>query len=541
MKRKFLSMVLAFGMALSLVACGSSSTEGNASGSSNAAEAEGTSAAADSGNAEGGRTLTIGTNTAPQNISPFTSFTNRQPVVFYLYETLIARDADNKMYGIIAKDWTTEDNITYDINIYDYVYDTNGNQIKAEDVVFSMEHARDEAANTWIVSCEVTGEYSVRLTLIDDAVSTFPTAIDRAPIVSKASYEASGDSMTTSSVSSAPYMVTDFVPNVSITFEKNLNYWQTDEGLQNPLYKESTIEKMVYTKISEAAQQTIALETGAIDVFDGIANTEVANFLEGGRDAENFTPLGYASTVSYIFYYANQGICAEDINLRFAIAHAINKDDIVKGAFHGLAKTPSFMGAPDGMSDLAPSSANDDYFKYDPELAKEYLAKSGYNGEKLRFLVPNEDNHNRIAAIVQGQLLAVGINAEIQSYDNAMFQSNFGDGSTWDISICQMGMDDVAFVWTFLSYDLAGGDNGSMGMAVKDEKLKEVLSVVNTVEGHTNENATIASDYINEMCYGQNLISTTQYIIFRKDLGAVEVPLISKSAQSRFIACTKFE
>lgn len=390
----------------------------------------------------------------------------------------------NRIYQLFDNNFVFSEKSFFLRPILTLSYDTSGNQIKAEDVVFSLEHSRDEAANTWIISCEATGEYSVHLVLVDDAVSTFFTAMDRAPIVSKASYEASGDSMTTSSISSAPYIVTDFVPNVSITFEKNPNYWQTDESVQNPLYKESTVDKLVYTKISEAAQQTIALETGAIDVFERVANTEVINFLEGGRDAENFTPLGYASATSYVFYYANQGICADDMDFRFAIAHAIDKAAIVKGAFDGLAKKPTFMGAPDGMSDLTPASAGDDYFKYDIDLAKEYLAKSTYNGEKLRLLVPNEDNHNRIAAIVQGQLLAIGIDAEIQSYDNAMFQSAFGDGSAWDFSICQMGMSDVAFVWSFLSYDLAGGETGSLGMAVKDEKLKAVLSVTLVDDSH---------------------------------------------------------
>ncbi|MDO4337481.1 MAG: ABC transporter substrate-binding protein [Eubacteriales bacterium] len=519
MKKRMLSGMLAFGMAVSLTA-----------GSIPVSAEE-----------EGGRELKVGATTAPQNISPFTSFTNRQPVCIYLYETLIEKDAEGNFYGILAKDWSTEDNITYDIEIYDYITDTEGNHITPEDVVFSLEHARDEAANTWIESAEVTGDYTVKVTLVDDAVSTFPTAMNRAPIVSKAAYEASEDSMTTTSVSTAPYMVTDFVPNVSITFEKNPNYWQTDESLQNPLYKEATVDKLYYTKISEAAQQTIALETGAIDVYANIANTEIGNFLEGGRDADNFTALGYASPTCYCFYYANQGICSEDLNLRYAIAHAIDKDVIVQGAFDGLAVVPTYMGAPDGMSDLTPSSASEDYFKYDPELAAEYLAKSSYNGEQLRLLVPNEDNHNRIAAIVQGQLMAIGLDVAITSYDNAMFQSSFGDGSAWDIAVCQMGMSDVAFVWSFLSWDLAGGDNGALGMAVKDEKLKEVLSTVNTIEGHTTENATIASDYINEMCYGQNLIATSQYYVFRKDLGAVDVPYLSMTQQDFFIACTKFE
>lgn len=124
MKRKFLSLVLALSMAFSLVACGDSSSGNTAVGNGDAATegaSTGTSAAGDSG-AASGRTLTVGANTAPQNISPFTNFTNRQPVVIYLYEKLMAKDSEGNYFGIIAKDWTTEDNITFDINIYDYVY-----------------------------------------------------------------------------------------------------------------------------------------------------------------------------------------------------------------------------------------------------------------------------------------------------------------------------------------------------------------------------------------------------------------------------------
>lgn len=520
MKKRTASKVIAFGLALSMAA---------------------TAVPVFAEEESSGRELKVGATTAPQNISPFTNFTNRQPVAQYLYETLVEKDAEGNFYGIIAKDWTTEDNITYDFEIYDYVTDTEGNNITAEDCVFSLEHARDEAANTWIESAEVTGDYTFTVTLVDDAASTFPTAMNRAPIVSKAAYEASEDGMATSCVNTAPYMVTDFVPNVSITFEKNPNYWQTDESVQNPLYKLMTIDKLAYTKIAEPAQQTIALETGAIDVYEKIANTEITNFLEGGRNADNFTALGYATPTSYVFYYANQGICGEDLNFRLAIAHAIDKEVIAQGAFNGLAKIPTYMGAPDGVSDLTPDSASEDYFAYDPELAAEYLAKSSYNGEQIRLLVPNEDTHNRMATIIQGQLMAIGLDVAITSYDNAMFQSTFGDGSAWDIAICQMGMADVAFVWTFLSYNLSGGDNGALGMAVQDEKLDEVLAAVNSVDGHNNENATVASDYINEMSYGQNLISTEQYWVFRKDLGAVEIPYLSQTVGEYILACTEFE
>ena len=487
-----------------------------------------------------GRELTVGNNMAPQNISPFTNFTNRQPVMQYLYETLALKDsATGELYGVIAKSWTTEDNINYDFEIYDYVYDTEGNHITAADCVFSLEHGRDEAAVTWIASVEQTGDYTFRLTATDDSVSTFPTIMERAVIVSQAAYEAASDGMSTSAVGTGAYMVTDFVPNVSITLEKNPNYWQTDEALQCHLYKEMTVDTLRYTKIAEASQQTIALETGAIDVFEKIANTEVANFVEGGRDADNFTAIANPTDTTYVLYFAAGGQCGADVNLRKAISYAIDKEMLVLGALDGNAVVPNFMGAMGGMSDLTPTTENPDYFNYDPAKAAEFLGQSSYKGEEIRLLVPNEDNHNRLAAIVQGYLMASGINCKIESYDNAMFQSAFGDKNAWDVAICQMGMRDVAFVWGFLSYKYSGGEQGAAGMAVQDEKFDELLGTVMSVDGHTNENATLLSDYINEMAYGEALVNTTSYWIFRKDIGAVAVP--RPDTIDHYIACTQFE
>ena len=488
-----------------------------------------------------GRSLTVGANMAPQNISPFANFTNRGPVTQYLYETLALKDpATQQFYGVLAKNWTTEDYVTYDFEIYDNIFDTAGNQIKASDCVFSLEHGRDDAAITWIVSAEVTGDYTFKLTLTDASPSSFSTVMERGAIVSQASYEAASDGMATSSVSSAPYMVTDFVPNVSITFEKNPNYWQTDEAAQNPMYKNMTVEKLAYTKIAEASQQSIALETGAIDVFEKIANSEVSNFLEGGRNADGFTVITKPTDITYVQYFASAGLCGTDINLRKAISYAIDKEMLVMGAMDGNAKVPTFMGALDGMSDLTPTSASEDYFKYDPAKAAEYLSQSSYKGEELRLLVPNEDNHNRLAAIVQGYLLASGINCRIDSYDNAMFQAAFGDSTAWDIAICQMGMRDVAFVWTFLSYQLSGGEYGAAGMAVQDEKLDELMAPLMTAEGHTNENATLASDYINEMAYGQALVNTVDNWVFNKNLGVVSLPQLATNETS-WICAAEFE
>lgn len=530
--KKLITLLLAACMLLTLAACGGTSDEPPAGGNDTPGTQD-TPGSSGTTTEDGKVVLNIGISTAPSNISPFTSFTNRQPVQNYLYENLMARDPDGNWYGIIAKDWTTEDNITYDIEIYDYVYDNAGNQIKAEDVAYSLIHARDEAANTWIADAEATGEYTVRLTLIDDQVSTLPTAIQRAPICSKASFEASEDGMTTTSVSSAPYIVTDFVPNVSISFEKNPNYWQKDESLQNPLYKTATVDTMNFIKISEAAQQSIALETGTIDAYYQISTTELENFFEGGRDYGKFDVIDVPSQLCYILYFGTEGYGA-DINFRKAVAYAINSKEIVVGAMAGYGIEPTFQGAPGGISDLTPTSASADYFAQDLDKAKEYLAQSSYKGEEIVFLCPNEPNHANIATIVLSQLQQIGISCKLNTYDNALFQADFATHGAFDIAVCQMGAGDIALVWSFLSANYA-----NFGMGVDDPAFDALLAEIMSIDTHTTETATKVSDYINDNVYGVNLAVGADYYVFKKELGAKEIPLVNQASYP--ISSTIFE
>ena len=524
---KLISIMLVMTMisvAVSGCAGGSSSAENQTEASKDSQTGTDHSNSNDTGSAEktGSREITIGSDQAVQNTSPFTHFSNRQPAQTQLYEMLFTKDIDGALVPILAKSWTTEDNLNFDIELFDYIYDSAGNNIKAEDAVFSFNRCKAEAGNTWIDSAKVTGEYTFRLTCVNTGVNTFYTAVSRTPIVSKAAFEASDDGMSTSTINTSPYIVTEFIPNVSITLEKRADYWQTNEEYLSPFAKNANIDKITYIKIAEAAQQTIALETGTIDAFELISNTEVPNFQEGGRDAENFKAHGQPRSSFYAWYYSmdESSPVAKDHNLRLAIAYAIDRQALAEGALGGQALACNFFGSPNGMCDLNPTTT--DGFSYNPDLAKEYLAKSGYSGQKLRLLVENQDNQNKLGAVIQGELLAIGIDSEILSYDNAMFQSCFYDPTTFDMSIVNMGTNDIVLVWNFFSY-LSGGETGIHGLA--DPELDTLLEVVNTIDGHTVENATKASDYINENCYGIGLVTPVMYYVVNNNTGIKDFPV----------------
>ena len=43
--------------------------------------------------------------------------------------------------GVLAKNWTQKDDTTYEVELYDYIHDTEGNPITASDIKFCFDSA----------------------------------------------------------------------------------------------------------------------------------------------------------------------------------------------------------------------------------------------------------------------------------------------------------------------------------------------------------------------------------------------------------------
>ena len=98
--------------------------------------------------------------------------------------------------------------------------------------------------------------------------------LTEAPIVSKAAYEASPDKFATKPITTSPYVLTEYVPGSSLTFERRADYWQTDKSL-GPKYNQANVQKVVFQIITEPAQHAIALETGSADISGYISSADV--------------------------------------------------------------------------------------------------------------------------------------------------------------------------------------------------------------------------------------------------------------------------
>lgn len=466
--------------------------------------------------AEEQKTLTLGSLATFASLTPFQPFASNQELQWLMWEFLATKGVDGELKGNIAKEWTTQDGVVYDITIFDNIYDSKGNHITAEDVAFCYEMLLSYGSSLQYRTVEQTGEYTVKMTLVDAGIGALDMTMCHVPIVSKTEYQKSGDGMASNPVSTAHYIVTDYVAGSSVTLTRNDNYWQKDESLIADSAR-ANYETVKLITISEPASQTMALETGSIDGFSTIDGSQQSKFIAGGEYESKFDGLLVTNGAGFYQYLsgAPNSIFANDPNLRLAVAYAIDRDSLNKGMTGGTGITATVNGnqfAPDAptiYSDAEP------YLPRNVELAKEYLAKSNYNGQKLRYLTAAAGG-GKDGVIIQQYLSEIRIPVEVMAYDLMVYLTNFRDPTTYDLAMCQNEALFNSSYWN-QQYGIVKED-GSVRTGWVDPELSQFVAYTNTPEGHTQENINKLAKMLDEKMYSFATTVQVKYSVIKKGL-----------------------
>lgn len=436
--KRTLAVLLAGIMVFSLTACGGNAKTQDSQKSPNIKTEEAGTV----------KTLNVGLNGTVTDVSPFKApDTIGYPIQFTMYEALFTTPnvSSQETLPVVGKSWEWVDDLTAKIEIYDYVHDVNGNKITAEDVVFAYETQKAAATQTdtaYIDTVKATGDYTLELKLTKPNQATMVKLLTHTNIINKAAYEA--DPETTPGT--APYKLTAFTNGSEYVYERTSDYWQKDE--LTVYSSEANIDKIVFQCIPEKTQMTTALETGEIQMAIGVNGMEAARFEAGGQNEDGFsvdTNTGSFSN-TFIFNCTDSSPC-KDENLRKAVLYGINRQAIVDTVLSKAGVVAKDM-ASDQLGGYNVEWLEEDYYSYDPAKAAEYLEKSSYQGETLRIEADSTNSSN--LELIQGQLGAIGIKAEIQTFENALWQEEkvAGTGeSNWDMCIDGVGGSLVTNVW----------------------------------------------------------------------------------------------
>ena len=148
------------------------------------------------------------------------------------------------------------------------------------------------------------------------------------------------------------------------------------------------------------------------------------------------------------------------------------------------------------------------------ELAKEYLAKSNYNGETIRILTISSESYNKICQVILNMLKNVGINAEIDAYDYGTMTALYADSKEWDLYIQQMAASDyLVNVWSH-QFDTSNSGTGLTTTFINDPEWQEMLNTVKTMDTHTDENLDAWWQHAVENAYVMGLMVEYKNIVY---------------------------
>jgi peptide/nickel transport system substrate-binding protein/oligopeptide transport system substrate-binding protein len=329
------------------------------------------------------------------------------------------------------------DGMTFTFKLRPGVKFHNGRELTAEDIKYSIERVLNPATQSpgagFFASIKgheaVTGGQATELegiTVVDpqtikfelsrpDATFLHVMALNFAHVVPKEAVEEHGADFGKNPVGTGAYKLAEWTLGQRLVFEKNADYWR--EGVP-------FLNRITFEIGQEPNVALLRLQQGEVDILgDGIPP---AQFLQVKDDPQykDWIVEGGQLHTGYVTMNVNTPPF-DDVKVRQAVNHAINKDRIVR--IINNRAVPANQPLPPSMPGYTKDYQG---YAYDPEKAKALLAEAGQaEGFSTELYAMNTDPNPRIAQAIQQDLAAVGIQAEIKALAQANVIEAGGNGS----------------------------------------------------------------------------------------------------------------
>ncbi|MBY3049890.1 ABC transporter substrate-binding protein [Rhizobium laguerreae] len=328
----------------------------------------------------------------------------------------------------LAESFTVSpDGLTYTFKLHKGVKFSNGREVVASDVKYSIERAVDPKTQgpgagffgaikgfedetggktTTLSGIETPDDGTVIFNLSrPDATFLHVLAINFASVVPKEAVEAAAGDFGKKPVGSGTFILKDWTIGQQLVFERNKDYFVKGVPYIDSFKVEVGQEPLV---------ALLRLQKGEVDIAgDGIPPAkflEIKNSADGAQmivDGEQLH-TGYITLNTKVKPFDN-------VKVRQALNMAINKDRITR-ILNGRA-TPANQPLPPLMPGYDKSFTGS---AYDVAKAKALLAEAGYSdGFETVLYSTNTDPQPRIAQAIQQDLAAVGVKAEVRALAQA--------------------------------------------------------------------------------------------------------------------------
>jgi peptide/nickel transport system substrate-binding protein len=422
-------------------------------------------------------------------------------VVHYnVLEGLTKINVDGSVTPLLAESWTMDpDGKSYTFRLRKGVKYQDGEPFDSSAVKFSFERAKDEKSTNKakkavfdnISSVSTPDPYTVILTLNNaDGNFLFRMGENTAVIL----HPKSAATTASKPIGTGPYRFEDWKKGNSITLVK----W---DGFRDA--KSVKIKRVTFRIINDPAAQVAALLAGDVD---GMPRFGALQALKQFQADKRFTVEIGSTAGKGIMTINNKRKPFDDVRVRRALMHAIDRKAFIDGVLEGLGKPIGSHFAPTdaGYVDLT------GVYPYDPEKAKALLKEAGVATPlNVTLTLPPPQYARKGGEVVAAMLAKVGVVAKIENVEWAQWLGGTFKGN-FDLTIINhvepldyMQYTNTAYYWGY------------------DSKAFRDLAAKYAAEGNPKERTRLFGDLqrmLTTDCVNAYIFNPSQVAVARKGL-----------------------
>ncbi len=351
-------------------------------------------------------------------------------VAALVMEGLVYVDPHGITRPAVASSWSRPDAQTYVYQIRPDAKFSDGSAVTVDDVLYSFEMARSAKASPSIASyygavktITQTGknEITVKLSTPSESFEWIPSSPGALFIAPKAFWQKYNGQIGTPQAlieGTGPYRVTSFAPDSHVRMELTDTWWGG----------KPKVEAIQINFIANDSARYLAEKSGAIQMSFNVPLDAVQQWqtLPGNR----VLSVPDRSWAGLIY---NLGVApTNDIHVRRAIAHCIDKNAVVKELLHGQGQVATAISTPEQFAGVFSAQEASSRLADVPQLgfsiaqAKAELAKSSVpHGFATTLEYPNTGPQLGTAALsLASNLKQIGINLQVKEVTISQWLSN---------------------------------------------------------------------------------------------------------------------
>ena len=369
-----------------------------------AADAAEAAAAADAAAmaAEAPESITVAIGEGPGRIDPHFQDGEMRRTMENVYERLIERDlVDPSIFvpRLAASLPRLVDETTWELKLRRGITFHNGAPFNAATAKYSIERVLSPELDSdlaeqieKISSVDIIDDYTIRI----NTNGPDPVLPARLYMVQMVEPGAAADGLEDEAVGTGPYQFVEWIQGDSLTLTRNTDYWGA----------EPQIDDVKFVFLPDEQSRLAAVQAGDVDLAVNMSS-------DSAGDLPKLFVRDEGIEYPYLRMKNYEGPLGDYPELRVAIAHALNVDDYIEFIYAGQAGRAHCHIFGSGVFGHNPNITDR---PYDPDLAKQIVADSGYQGEEITFLANGTrwTKFDELSEAIAADMAAAGLNIDFQ-------------------------------------------------------------------------------------------------------------------------------